>query len=341
MSGFLDSLVAAQMREHRIPGLSLTVIHDGKTVAAQSYGFSDQTEKSRITASTLFQAASVSKCPAAVAALRLVDQGRLSIDEDLDPKLQSWKIPPGEFTKNHPVTLRRLLGHDAGFNIHGFPGYAPGRPIPTLAQILDGLPPANSPAIRIDTIPGLNPRYSGGGYIVLQQLLIDLTGQTFPELMQTLVLQPLGMSSSSFDQPLPHHLEGTAATGHAQNGDPIPGGAHVYPEMAAAGLWTTPSDLARFIIGIQESLACQSNAILSQTLTREMLTPNARSHGLGPFIAGAGKTLKFYHSGRNAGFDALLMAEAETGKGVVIMINTNADAKALNSILKAVARDFA
>jgi CubicO group peptidase (beta-lactamase class C family) len=335
MADFLDGLVAAQMRKHHIPGLSLVVIDDGRIAKVKGYGFTDQTGKSLITDATLFQAASVSKCLAALAALRLVDRGLLSLDEDLNTNLKSWKIPANEFTKNNPVTLRRLLSHNASFTVHGFRGYTVGQPTPMLAQILDGAPPANNAGIRIDAIPGANPRYSGGGYTVLQQLLIDVTGQSFSELMQSLVLQPLRMTSSTFDQPLPHHFKPAAATGHAQNGNPITGGAHVYPELAAAGLWTMPSDLARFVIGIQQSLAGSSDCVLSPSIAREMVTPQAEGHGLGPFIAGNGRTKKFFHSGRNAGFDALLMASAETGKGAVIMINANCDSKALSSILKA------
>jgi CubicO group peptidase (beta-lactamase class C family) len=235
--------------------------------------------------------------------------------------------------------LRRLLSHNAGVTVHGFPGYAVGQPIPTLADILNGIPPAKNPAIRIDTIPGTKPRYSGGGYVLLQQLLIDVSGKPFAELMQSLVLQPLGMTSSTFEQPLPHHLEQTAATGHLQNGTPITGGWHVYPEMAAAGLWTTSSDLARFVIGIQQSLVSQAESILSPAMIREMLAAQNAAFGLGFFVNGSGKSLRFFHSGRNAGFDALIMVLAGTGKGVAIMINANADPKALNSILKAALKE--
>jgi CubicO group peptidase (beta-lactamase class C family) len=218
MADSLDGLVLAQMREHHLPGLSLAVISDGKISKAQGYGFTDRTVKSPVTTATLFQAASVSKCAAALGALRLVDQGKLSLDEDLNNKLLSWKFPPNDFVKNQAVTLRRLLSHNAGVTVHGFRGYLPGQPIPTLTQILNGTPPANNPAIRVDAVPGPNPRYSGGGYTVLQQLLIDVTGRPFPELMQSLVLQPLGMTSSSFDQPLSPDLEQFAAIGHSSDG---------------------------------------------------------------------------------------------------------------------------
>jgi CubicO group peptidase (beta-lactamase class C family) len=340
MPDYLDDFVVTQMQESHIPGLSLAVIGEAKIIKTQCYGFTDQTGKSLITTSTLFQAASISKCLTAVAILRLVDRGDLSLDADVNSTLQSWKIPNNEFLKHEGVTLRRLLCHNAGATVHGFSGYVVGFPIPTLDQILNGAPPANNSAICIETIPGAKPRYSGGGYTVLQQLLVDVIGRPFPELMQSLVLQPLGMTSSAFDQPLRHPLDKNSATGHTESGKPITGGGHLYPEMAAAGLWTTPSDLARFAICVQQSFAAQSNSILSPKIAREMLTQQAGGYGLGMEISGNGAALRFFHSGRNAGFDALLMAGAESGNGVVIMINANADPKALNSILKAVIKEF-
>lgn len=197
---------------------------------------------------TLFQAGSISKPVAALAALRLVEQGKLSLDEDVNAKLVSWKVPGNEFTKEQKVTLRRLLTHSAGLTVHGFPGYAAGAQVPTLVQVLNGEKPANTPAIRVDTVPGRLWRYSGGGYTIMQQLLIDVTQKSFPELMRQLVLEPAGMKHSTYEQPLPPARAGEAATAHDANGQPVKGQFHTYPEMAAAGLWTTPTDLALLAI---------------------------------------------------------------------------------------------
>jgi CubicO group peptidase (beta-lactamase class C family) len=198
----VDDFVAAQMRDHGIVGLSLAIIDDGKIIKARGYGFTDKSGKTPITTSTLFQAGSVSKSVAALGALRLVEQGQLALDEDVNAKLQTWKVPENEFTKDEKVTLRRLLSHSAGLTVHGFPGYAVGSPVPTLVQVLDGEKPANTPAIRVDCVPGSQWRYAGGGYTVMQQLLIDVTGQPFPEFMQKSVLKPLGMAQSTYAQPL-------------------------------------------------------------------------------------------------------------------------------------------
>ena len=336
MTDSLDVAMLALLAEHRVPGLSFAVFEAGQISQARSYGYANAAGKFPVTSGTLFQSASISKCLTALAALRLVDQGRLALDADVNDRLQSWKIPATEFTPKEQVTLRRLLSHQAGINVHGFAGYATGQPLPTLTQILNGTPPANNSAIRVDTIPGTQPRYSGGGYMVLQQLLTDVTGQPFPDLMQEIVLQPLGLTASSFAQPWPVSLEKLAAIGHDKNGQPIPGGAHCYPEMAAAGLWTTPTDLARFALCIQDALAGRLGAILSSGLAREMLTVQAGVYGLGPSITGSGPARKWFHSGRNAGFDAVLLVGAETGKGVVIMTNANVNSQVINTILKAI-----
>jgi CubicO group peptidase (beta-lactamase class C family) len=225
-------------------------------------------------------------------------------------------------------------------NVHGFPGYAVDAPCPTLLEVLDGTKPANTPAIRVDAVPGSKPRYSGGGYTVMQQMMIDVTGKSFPEYMAEAVLKPLGMMSSTYEQPLPREMMSSAATGYAIGGEAIAGRWHVYPEMAAAGLWTTASDLARFVIGIQQSLSGGANRIISQAMTRLMLTAQSGKHGFGVYLEGTDKTLRFYQGGRNKGFDTFLMAYANTGKGLVILSNTNDDSGMFTDVVKSVAKEY-
>jgi len=313
MSDSLDGFVAAQLREHRVPGLSLAISHAGRVVKAQGYGFTDRMEQHPVTPATLFQAASVSKCLTALAVLRLVEQGRLALNEAVYWRLQGWKVPAANAGVAGRVTLRRLLCHNAGFSQHGFPGYAAGEALPTLVEVLNGTAPAKTQAIR----------------------LVEVAGRSFPELMRELVLEPLGMTASTFAQPLPERLAAGAALGHGADGQPVPGGAYIYPEMAAAGLWTTAADLACYIMGIQQAYAGHAGAILSAELTREMLTPQAGAYGLGPLVSGTGRALHFHHSGRNKGFDAMLMGMAETGAGVVIMVNANVGPQLLKAILQA------
>ncbi len=336
----VDDAVAAEMERHDIVGLSLAIIENGEIVKAKGYGFIDRSKDIPVTTSTLFQAGSISKPVAALAVLRMVEEDRLSLDENVNVRLEQWQVPENKYTKEEKVTLRRILSHSAGLTVHGFPGYGRSARIPTLLNVLDGSGPANTKAIKVDIVPGEKSRYSGGGYTVMQQLMMESSGERFPELMQSSVLSPLQMTSSTYEQPLPNDRTDLAAKGHRSNGREVDGGWHVYPEMAAAGLWTTPSDLARFTIEIQETLANRSNAIISQSMVRQMLSAQKGNFGLGFVLFGTGETRRFWHGGRDEGFDATLFAYAETGQGVVVMINKNDNSEVLKRIVEAVRKEY-
>lgn len=336
----LDDFIGKLLQRRHVPGLSLAIIEDGKIIKARAYGFTDQTHSTPMTTQTLFQAGSISKSVAALGALMLVDQGKLLLDEDVNIKLKTWKVPENEFTKDRKVTLRGLLSHTAGLTVQGFPGYEVGKPLPTPVQILDGTPPANTAAVRVDFVPGTQWRYSGGGYTILQQLLVDVTGQSFPAFMQQTVLEPLAMQHSTFEQPLAPDQAAHTATAHTANRSPVKSRWHIYPEMAAAGLWTTPSDLARFAISIQQAYAQKPPGVLSQSLTQQMLTDQKNNDGLGVFLQGREATRQFGHGGRDEGFDALMTASVEQGHGIVIMINANDNSRMMNQIVDAIAEHY-
>jgi CubicO group peptidase (beta-lactamase class C family) len=327
------------MKRRHIPGVALAVIGGDKIIREQAYGFADEVHKQPVLTTTLFQAASVSKPVAALGALHLVEQRRISLDEDVNEKLRGWKIPKNVFTSEHPVTLRLILCHSAGLTVHGFRGYPVGAPIPSLIQILDGKPPANSRPVRVQYEPGSEWRYSGGGYVVMQQMVSDVTGKSFADYMEETVFKPLGMSSSTFVQPLPKSWEDRAATGYTDSPrQPVDGHGHVHPELAAAGLWTTTGDLARFYISVQRSLSGTSNPVISQSMTREMLTRQKEDSGLG-FMLG-GDPMRFGHNGDNVGFNAVTVA-FETGEGAVILMNANTDIEMLKNILvKAIGEQY-
>jgi CubicO group peptidase (beta-lactamase class C family) len=272
--------------------------------------------------------------------MRLVQEGKLRLDEDVNATLQSWKIPENEFTHEQKVTLRRILSHTAGLNGHGFAGYTVGEPLPSLEQILNGEKPANSPPVLVDVTPGSIMRYSGGGYVVLRALLSDVTHLPFPDLMDGLVLGPAGMKHSTFRQPLPEGLGRSAATAYRADGQPFEGRFHIYPEMAPDGLWTTPSDLARFAIEVQNEYAGKSSKILSQTTVREMFTRQKDDHDLAFFIEAAGQKPFFDHDGANYGFFSELFAFKEFGgQGIVVMINGN-NIRLKDEFIRAVAREY-
>jgi CubicO group peptidase (beta-lactamase class C family) len=254
--------------------------------------------------------------------------------------LKSWKVPEDEFTKAEKVTLRRILSHTAGLTVSGYGGYRIGERLPTTVQVLNGEKPANSDAVRVDTTPGKQFRYSGGGYVVAQLLMTDVTGKTFPQLVDELVLRPLGMINSTFDQPLPISYWQTAARPYDSKGQLVDGGWHIYPEMAPAGLWTTPSDLARLAIEIQKAYAGQSK-LISAPLAHQMLAYQSEGvYGLGVALGERGHALSFSHSGGNAGYTSLFEGHPESGQGVVIMTNGDNGLRLIGEIQRSVAQAY-
>ena len=327
------------MKLYNIPGLSVAIIENYKVVDAKGYGVIEAGSSTPVTTHTLYQAGSISKPVAATGALSLVEKDKLSLDEDVNVKLKTWKVPENDFTKTEKVTLRRIMSHTAGLTVHGFPGYDVDDPRPTLVQVLDGEKPANTAAVRVDTVPGTQWRYSGGGVTIEQLLMTDVTGKQFPTLMRELVLDKIGMSDSSYEQPLPAARAAMTAGGTAPDGTEIHGRWHIYPEMAAAGLWTTPTDLAKFAIEIALSKQGKSNRILSQKMTREMLTPVMNDVGLG-FFLDKDNPGQFGHGGDDDGFEALLTMNAETGNGIAVMANSNNGIALANHIIEGVVKEY-
>ena len=328
--------LSERMQFYKSPGVSIAVINYGRIEWARAYGVQKTGGKSPVTTETVFQAASISKPVVAMAALRLVEQRKLALDSDVNKSLKSWRIPENDFTATERVTLRRILAHNAGLTVQGFLGYRADLPLPSLLQILDGKPPANSQAIRVDITPGTKLRYSGGGYVVLQQLLMDVTGLPFPNLMDNLVLKRLGMIHSEFGESLSSKRAGNAASGHLPNGEAIKAGHFLYPELGAAGLWTTPTDLASFVIEIQRSYQGKSKKVLTPAMTRQMLTAQIENSGLGLFVDGA----RFTFGGSNVGFKSYLVGYLQSGQGAVIMTNSENGTQLALEILRSIAAEY-
>jgi CubicO group peptidase (beta-lactamase class C family) len=329
----------SEMARLHIPGASMAVIHNGSVEWAKGYGVTSEGGRA-VTPKTIFQAGSVSKSVAALGALRLVEQGKLSLDTDVDRYLASWKVPPNQFTIHAHVTLRGLLSHTAGISVHGFNGYSAGEAVPTLLQVLDGVRPANSQPIRVVAVPGSAWSYSGGGYTVLQQMMIDVTDKPFPSLMKELVLSPLAMNHSRFDQPLPTALRTDAASPHDADGKPIPGGAHTYPEMAAAGLWTTPTDLAHYIIGVQHARVGVAGSVLSTAMATQMLTSVMSDYGLGVELGGDSAHRLFTKGGDTHGFVSYFAAYSTRGDGAVVMTNGDQGAELTRELVRSIANVY-
>ncbi|RKG96459.1 tetratricopeptide repeat protein [Corallococcus sp. CA053C] len=326
------------MELYKIPGVSIAVFEKNALVWAKGYGVMQAGGTDPVTPDTLFQAASISKPVTALAAMHYVEAGKWSLDENINDKLISWKLPENDFTKTEKVTLRRLLSHSAGTTVHGFPGYAVTEPLPTTVQILDGVKPANTAPVRVDVVPGTQTRYSGGGITIVQAMMVDQLKKPFPQIMRETVLAPLGLKHSTYEQPLPASLAPLATSGTYFGGKSVEGQWHVYPEMAAAGLWTTPSDLARIAIEVSKARAGKSSRVVSQAMAKQMLTKQSDDFGIG-FQWEEGKN-RFGHGGSNEGFQCSLTAFADSGSGVVIMTNSDSGYMLLDRIADSVAAEY-
>jgi CubicO group peptidase (beta-lactamase class C family) len=337
--------LAERMAVYKVPAVSIAIIDGGRVVWAQGFGVTEVGGRDPVTGTTLFQAGSISKPIAVSAMLRLVDRGTLSLDANVNRYLTSWKLPENELTSQEPVTLRRLATHTAGTTVSGFPGYAVGAPRPTVPELLDGKAPANTAPVRVDTLPGQAFRYSGGGITIMQQVLIDVSGMPFPALLQQQVLGPIGMVHSSFEQPLSAARAADAARGH-EKGVVVPGGWHVYPELAAAGLWTTPTDVAAWTVAMADALAGRSTAFLSRPTAAQVVASTVPGRtaqervGPGLFFNGRGDSLSFGHGGQDEGFVSDLKMYLEIGKGAVIMVNSGAGVGLIREIELAIEAEF-
>ena len=330
------------LQQFKVPGVSIAIIKDFKIAATFVYGVADVETGAPVTVETMFQAASISKPVSAMASLKAVQDGRFTLDQDVNTILKSWKLPMGQFANAQPVTPRMLMSHTSGTGDgFGFPGYSPGAPLPTIPQILDGAKPTNLKAVRLERAPLTGFKYSGGAVLIEQLALMDAIGKPFDQIEREWVLTPIGMTNSTFEQPLPPARQTQAARAHNPQGQRGADPWHVYPELAAAGLWTTPTDLARFAIEVQLELAGRSNKVLSQATAREMITPV----GVGPYavgfeIAKRGEGWYFGHGGSNFGFQCDLIAHTVKGYGAVIMTNGAAGGALIQQLRQIIQRQY-
>jgi len=332
--GFDGFTLDQVMQRLHVPGMSIAVVKDFQIHWAKGYGVADVDTGRRVETTTRFQSASISKPVTAMAALKLAQDKRLDLDADVNTLLTSWKVPESAFTKGHPVTPRSLFSHTSGADDgFGFPGYDPDAPRPTVVQILNGQAPSNVGQVLFARPPFQGYKYSGGGITIMQLALTELTRQPFAEFLQATVLGPLQMAHSTYAQPPPPAMTGVLSRAHDGQGQASAAAWHVYPEQAAAGLWTTPSDLARFIIEVQTAVRGPAGTVLSQASAREMVTPT----GVGPYAVGLAVDMRnegWYvsHGGSNWGFQADIIGHVRKGYGLAIMTNGDRGRALINEV---------
>ncbi len=326
--------IEERMKELGIPGVSIAVMNNGVIEWAKGYGMADSYENREVTTETLFQAGSISKPIAATRILQLAEKDKINLDSNVNDYLSSWKLPDNEFTEKEKVTTRRLMTHSAGLTVHGFPGYSKSDTIPSIVDILNGK--GNTGPVRVFRKPGERWKYSGGGYTIMQLIITDLEQKKFPEIMQEHVLDPFGMTSSTYANPLPKKYHDLAATGYYNDQTAVKGKWHTYPEMAAAGLWTTPSQLVLWAKEVQQILQTQKDGLLKTQTVNEMLTEHRGNQGLGPYV------LKhtFGHGGADEGFRADLMAWKDIPISVAIMSNSDNGSSIFREIFLSLAKEY-
>ena len=337
--GYCLRTIKEWMQETNTLGLSIAIVEDNKVMFEKGYGITDGESEKAVTPETLFQAASISKTLTALAVMILVERRILDLNTNVNTYLKSWHLPENEFTKDHPVTLKNILSHTAGVTISGFAGYMKELEIPDLTQVLNGEEPANNSRIYVDTQPDTICRYSGGGTTIVQQVLIDTLKQPFQELMQEMILGPLDMKRSFFaNAKLSEEKEKQIALGYHFNGNQVVGGYRVHPEMAAAGLWTTAGDLAKFVIGVQQAIKGEPGAILTKKYMDIMLTPIlSGKFNIGFFNQVVGRDELIGHDGGNSGYDSTMLFHKHKGYGITFLANSNNGHQIIMPFLKSVA----
>ncbi len=329
--------IAERMEYYKVPGVSIAVVKDGALHWAKAYGTANTETCTKVETTTLFQAASISKPLAALAVLRLAEEGQIDLEQDVNTYLKGWKLPENKFTRTQKVTPRRLLTHTAGLNVHGFPGYSQQDTFPSLTQVLRG--EGNTAAIYNDTIPGSRWSYSGGGYTILEKMVEDVSGMPFEDYLEQHILQPMNMRSSTYRQPLPEELHQTASAAYDREGNVIEGYWHNYPEKAAAGLWTTPTDLAHYVMEIQNILK-NREGVISRKTALDMLSRHEGDWGLGPQLRQENGSIIFQHGGKNAGFTNNMVAFAHRGDAVIVMTNADNARGLIEEIIRAVSTHY-
>lgn len=339
----LDGLAPALVEladEHRIPAVSLAVFDRTDGLATVAVGRRRVDDAAAATPATVFQAGAISRTLAAVTALAVTQTGAVDLDADVRQYLRTWRLPPDRFG-GRSVTLRRLLAMTAGIGVPAFPGYAPGAPLPSLVEILDGRPPANSPPVTIVQAPGRGWLPSAGGYQIVEAVLGDATGIPYGRLVPGLVFGPARMGQSSVDVPLDVAREPDLACGHLADGTAMAPGALVRPELAAGGLWSTPADLARLALALAASFAGQPRTLLRPDMARVMATPvDGTGYGLGGAVTGAGESLVFRADGPAAGFHAQILLAPAAGRGAVVMTNADAGAALIDRLVPLLAARY-
>ncbi len=329
--------IIERMQFYKVPLVSMAIVDDGKILWSKAYGKRKVASVSTADVNTIYQTASISKSINALAVLKLVQEGKISLQKDIREYLKTWELPNNKFSTSRKITLANLLSHTSGLGTVGFFGYKITDTIPSLNQILSGIKPANSDPVQSINFPGAEYFYSGGGTTLIRKILEDRFKTNYASLIQTNVLTPLNMKRSTYNQPL-QKAENNFASGYVGDGQVIQGGYHVFPELAPDGLWSNANDIAKFILSIQKSLKGE-NALLQKHTVLQMFSKvlPTSNYTLGFVVEDKGDEKYFSHRGANYGYRSVFYGSMKTGKGIVVLTNSENGEMLINEVVNSVA----
>ena len=326
------------LKRDNIPGLRIVFIDKGKMAWSADYGYADIEKKTKVNLNTVFAGASLAKPVAAVTALNLVEKGKLDLDENINEKLVEWKVPENEFTKTQKVTLRRLLSHTSGLDRQLWSEYLEKDSIPTFEQMLTGEKPSIDSGLRFFNEPGKTRKYSNTGYLIVGELIADVSGESFADAVDHLVFKPAGMTNSTFRQSLPDQLRNRVATGYSGNLRPFP--YKIYPFGAAGAIWTTPDDLGKFVISLMKDYKTDSHIILSKERSKNIFNKGDDKDKLAFSLWTYKNDIIFRHTGHSLGFTSFIFGSVDKDQAVIVMSNGENTEDLFDHIQRAVAEEY-
>lgn len=329
------------MQKYKVPGLRIVFVDKGKISWSKNYGYANLKDSIKVDDKTVFTGASLGKPITTMAALKLVEKGALGLDDDVNNKLIGWKVPTNEFTKKEKVTLRRLIGHTSGFNRYYGANYMPYETLPTIEQTLRGEKPSKHPAVKLVSVPGTTYRYSNPGYLILEKLMEDVTGNKFESIIDELVFVPSKMKNSSFEQPIPKRLMATKAVGYSKNLQPQP--YNIITFKSAGGIWTTPDDLAKFTYTLLNDHHKGTSKLISQNMTNQVFNRGGNLQKLGFTLLNwknGVDDIAFRHTGQNYGFTSVIFGSVNKEQAVIIMSNSVNTQQLFDHIIRAAAEEY-
>lgn len=328
--------IPEMMKLDKIPGMSIAFVDNGELAWTKHYGYANLEDSIPVSSETVFTGASLSKPITAIAALNLVEKGVLDLDEDVNLKLKEWKIPESTLTKKEKVTLRRLISHKAGIKNDLWSSYLPEDTIPTLNQMLAGEKPSLDPQTSVIYEPGSKTEYSNPGYSIIQKLIMDVKNEEFDKIIDQLIFDPVGMENSSFKQPIPNHLAKRKAIGYTKELEPYP--YRLFPYQAAGGIWTTPTDLAKFMIAVLNDHHKGTNTLVSKETTNTIFKKYIDRYVFS--FWNWGEDIVFMHYGSNQGFNCIMYGSVNKNQGIVVMTNSDNSFGFFDYIQRAVNNEY-